>query len=73
MEPGRPWLRTADRLAVALLVAGCGVGLAGLLLRPPLPHHLPLTPEEHQQRVRELENRLLEQVPRAVELRYRDL
>ena len=73
MEPGRPWLRTADRLAVALLVAGCGVGLAGLLLRPPLPNHLPLTPEEQQQRVRELENRLLEQVPRAVELRYRDL
>lgn len=73
MEPGKPWLRTADRLALALLVVGCGAGLVGLLLRPPVPLNLPATPQEQQQRLRELESRLLEQVPRAVEQRYSDL
>ena len=70
MDPARPWLRIADRLALALLVAGCGVGLAGLLLRPPVPLNLPPTPEEQQQRVRELEGHLLAQVPEAVEQGY---
>ena len=73
MEPGRPWLRTADRLALALLVVGCGVGLTALLLGPRVPLQLTPTPEEQQQRVRELERRLLELVPRAVETRYSDL
>lgn len=72
MEPARPWLRTADRLALALLVAGCVTGLTGLLLRPQVPPSLLPTPEEQQQRIRELEGRLLEQVPKAVEQGYRD-
>ena len=73
MEPGKPWLRTADRLAIALLAAGCAVGLVGLLLRPTVSLQLPPSPEEQQQRLRELESRLLEQVPKAVERRYSDL
>lgn len=72
MDTGRTWLRTADRLALALLVAGCGAGLTGLLLRPQGPPALLPTPEEQQQRIRELEGRLLEQVPKAVEQRYSD-
>lgn len=72
MEPARPWLRTADRLALALLVAGCATGLTGLLLRPQVSPFLLPTPEEQQQRIRELEGRLLEQVPKAVEQGYRD-
>ncbi len=72
MDPARPWLRTADRLALALLVAGCGAGLTGLLLRPQAPLNPLPTFEEQQQRVRELERRLLEQVPKAVEQRYSD-
>lgn len=67
MESARPWLRPADRLALALLVIGCGAGLTALLLRPQVaPDPLP-TPEEQQLRVR-----LLEQVPKSVELRYSD-
>lgn len=72
MDTGGTWLRTADRLALALLVIGCGAGLTGLLLGPQVPPDPLPTPEEQQQRVRELENRLLEQVPKAVEQRYSD-
>jgi hypothetical protein len=43
-----------------------------VLRRPQVaPDPLP-TPEEQQLRVRELEGRLLEQVPKSVELRYSD-
>jgi hypothetical protein len=67
---GRRWF---DAAAVALLSLGCLTGTVVLLVQggerggdtsPPEPGL--------RQRVRELEQRLLEQVPAAIEQRYRD-
>ncbi len=61
---------------MALLVIGCLTGLAALLWREAsMPAAAPkpsASRQELMQRVRELEARLLEQVPRSIEQNYSD-
>jgi hypothetical protein len=72
---GSPQLSAFDILAIALLAAGCLSGL-GLQIRrewlQPAPAATP-SPQALQARIRELENRLLEQVSRSIEAKYGDL
>jgi hypothetical protein len=68
---GRHWF---DAAAVALLALGCVTGTVMLILQGPTGR--PAASAEQQvllqQRVRELEQRLLEQVSPAIEQQYRD-
>lgn len=67
---GRRWF---DAAAVALLSLGCLTGTVVLLVQGGERGGDTSPPERMlRQRVRELEQRLLEQVPAAIEQRYRD-
>lgn len=64
-----------DIVAIALLAAGCLTGLGLQIQREwlrPAPVADP-SPQALQARIRELENRLLEQVSRSIEAKYGDL
>jgi hypothetical protein len=73
MTPGKLRLRAGDVLAIVVLSLGCIIGLVGLMVRPPKPQALPVTTEQLHERVRELERRMLDQVPKVIEQRYGDL
>jgi hypothetical protein len=67
---GRHWF---DVAAVALLGLGCLTGTVVLLVQGSVSGRVTSGAESMlRQRVRELEQRLLEQVPAAIEQKYRD-
>jgi hypothetical protein len=67
---GRHWF---DLAAVALLGLGCLTGTVVLLVQGSVSGPVTSGAESMlRQRVRELEQRLLEKVPAAIEQRYRD-
>ena len=67
---GRHWF---DAAAVALLGLGCLTGTVVLLVQGSVSGPVTSAAESMlRQRVRELEQRLIEQVPAAIEQRYRD-
>ena len=72
MQSGEPWFNRFDCWAVAVLAAGCIAGLSVLIMQFPSAEPQP-SGNEMRQRIHELEQRLLEQVPKSVENRYRDL
>ena len=73
MQSSEPWFSRFDCWAVAVLAAGCIAGLSVLILRSPSAEPQSSSGSEMRQRIHELEQRLLEQVPKSVEQRYRDL
>ena len=73
MPSSKPWLFRFDCWAVAMLAAGCISGLSVLILRSLSTEPQASSGSEMRQRIHELEQRLLEQVPKSVEQRYRDL
>ena len=73
MQSSEPWFKRFDCWAVAVLAAGCIAGLSVLILRSPSAETHSNSGSEMRQRIHELEQRLLEQVPKSVEQRYRDL
>jgi hypothetical protein len=73
MQSGKPYIVRFDFWAVAVLAAGCITGLSVLILRTPSAEPQSNRGSEMRQRIHELEQRLLEQVPKSMENRYRDL
>jgi hypothetical protein len=73
MESHTPWPDRFDTWAVALLASGCLAGLSILIARPTFVEPAPAGVRELRERIHVLEQRLLEQVPPAIEQRYRDL
>jgi len=68
-------MRAFNIIAIALLAAGCLTGLGFQIRRErmrPAPAATP-PPQALKARIRELENRLMEQVPRSIEAKYGDL
>jgi hypothetical protein len=72
MQSGEPWFNRFDCWAVAVLAAGCIAGLSVLIMQSPSAEPQS-SGNEMRQRIHELEQHLLEQVPKSVENRYRDL
>jgi hypothetical protein len=73
MESHTPWPDRHDTLAVTLLAGGCLAGLSILIVRPTFVEPAPAGVSELRERIHVLEQRLLEQVPPAIEQRYQDL
>ena len=73
MDSHTPWPDRFDSLAVTLLAGEDLAGLSILIVRPTFVEPAPAGVSELRERIHLLEQRLLEQVPPAVEQRYQDL
>ena len=65
--------RLFDIFSITLLAIGCSSGLLALIVNRKTLPTAESTPMELRMRVKELEQRLLDRVPKTIEQGYRDL